>query len=232
MTPLLIWLIIAIISIVVYFNIDDETPSVQSTDGISADKETNDEIFCELTDVYFSLRKQLKNYIAMRRMAKICEKRLEKLKKGELCFKSYRPQSSKYTICEIQRVKETAERSLLSNRMADRKFLSTVQKRLEKVLEEVKKIPIYGKGRREARLAVKKVMQCPICLETKRSYSLLELNCSHHFCKGCLASHLELSNRCPYCRALIESVHGDHDYKLGWEGKKMIVNILPYEESQ
>lgn len=203
---------------------EEEISSDESMDGSTTSEETNDEMLDAAIDDI------LQDYYYVRGRVLFLEKRVEELRKGELCSKGYKPRPYIVMMRRIQKVKEEAQFRAKSSE--EKKSLSTLRERCTKVLEEVKKIPIIGKGRRKARLAVKTMMQCPICLVRRRTYSFLNLNCGHQFCKGCLASHLELSNRCPYCRASIKSVHGDHDYKLWWEGKKMIVHILPYEESQ
>lgn len=99
-----------------------------------------------------------------------------------------------------------------------------------KIRKSAGSIPVLGNGRKNARLNVSKKLLCPICLTNKKLADSFILGCGHGFCKQCLINWIDVSKDCPYCRSLIETVEGDHDYDLTWVDDQFTVRPVPYEE--
>lgn len=154
------------------------------------------------------------------REAFLLESKINYLRRGELNSPRHQPTTMHSALCLLN----FCERSI--------KPESTARRWLKKLREDLTRIPKNGVGKRPARLRVRKKFLCPICLEKKKLVDTLELNCRHKFCKECFRLALaERITQCPYCRAEIKTVEGDHKYKVAWNVVGMMeVDQFPDED--
>lgn len=110
--------------------------------------------------------------------------------------------------------------------------------KLDKLMSSVKGMELKGKIIDILQYNCKTFDNCPICLE-ELSIPAINQNCSHIFCTKCITKWLNISNKCPVCKGIIEKEQLSHiidkiggDEKYGYLPTKYekIIELLKIED--
>nr|XP_026493774.1 E3 ubiquitin-protein ligase RNF4-like [Vanessa tameamea] len=71
-----------------------------------------------------------------------------------------------------------------------------------------------GSQKKEEPRILKKIGDCPICMEELGKCPMSSTNCGHVFCSNCLEQSLKFEKRCPTCRKYLKGKLAYHPLYL------------------